>query len=103
MLVGWQLRLNLPTNIPLHFVAVQQMAAEGQCDKSASDMEVCMERRCGFEFLHVEKMAPTDIHQCFLNVYGDQTEDVSIVRWWVVHFSSDNCDVTVDHLHCCRF
>ena len=64
------------------------MAAEGLSDRIVSDMEVCMERRCGFEFLHVEKMAPTDIHQCFLNVYGDQTEDVRIVRWWVVHFIS---------------
>ena len=36
--------------ILLRFAAVQQMAAEGQ-----SDMEVCMERRGGIEFLHVEK------------------------------------------------
>jgi len=31
------------------------MAAEGQ-----SDMGVCMEQRCVTEFLHAEKMAPTD-------------------------------------------
>ena len=35
-------RLNLPTNILLHFVAVQQMAAEGQSDKMASNMKVHM-------------------------------------------------------------
>lgn len=34
MLVGWHLnwRLNLSTNIQLHFVTVQHMEAEGQCD-----------------------------------------------------------------------
>ena len=56
------------------------MAAEGQSDRMVSDMEVHMKQRCGTEFLHVEKMAPTDIHQHLLNVYGDQTVDVSTVR-----------------------
>ena len=57
------------------------MAAEGQSDKTASDMEVCMKQMCVTEFLHVEKMAPTDVHQRLMNVYGDQTMDVSTV-WW---------------------
>jgi len=35
--VVWQQRLNLPDNIPLHVVAVQQMAAEGQSDRMMSD------------------------------------------------------------------
>ena len=35
----------LSTNIPLHFVAVQQMAAEWQSDKLVSDMEVWMKQR----------------------------------------------------------
>ena len=43
-------------------------------------------------FLHVEKMAPTDIHQCLLNVSGDQTVDVSTVKQWVVCFSSSDSD-----------
>ena len=39
-------------------------------------------------------MAPTDTHQCLLNVSGDQTEDVSTMKWWwVVCFSSDDSDV----------
>jgi len=50
------------TNIPLHFVAVQQMAAEWQSDRKVSDMEVCMKKRCVTEFLHVEEVSPTDIH-----------------------------------------
>ena len=62
MMVVWQQRLNLPTNIPVHLVADRQMAAEGQSDRMVSNMEVCMEQRCFTEFLHVEKMAPTDIH-----------------------------------------
>jgi len=32
------------------------MAAEGQCDKVVSDMEVQMKQKCGIEFLHVEKL-----------------------------------------------
>jgi len=54
--------LNLPTNILLHFVAVQQVAAEGQSDKMASDIKVRMKQWCVTEFFHVEKIAPTDIH-----------------------------------------
>lgn len=32
--------IQFPTNIPLNFFAIWQMAAEGQNDKIASDMEV---------------------------------------------------------------
>ena len=56
-------------------------AAEGQSDRMVSDMEVHMKQKCGIEFLLVERMAPIDIHWCLLNVYGDQTVDVSTVRW----------------------
>lgn len=38
------------------------MAAERQPGKVASDMEVCYKARGVTEFLHVEKMAPIDIH-----------------------------------------
>ena len=50
-----------------------------------SDTGVWMKQRCVAEFLHVEIMAPTDIHQHLLNIYGDQTVDVSTVRQWVVY------------------
>ena len=53
------------------------MAAEGQSDKMVSDMEVHVKQRCVTEFLHAEKMAPTDIHLCLLNIYGDQTVHVN--------------------------
>ena len=69
------------------------MAAEGQSDRMASDMEMCMKWECVTEFLHVEKMAPTDIHWCLLNVCRDQTVDVSTVRLWVVRFSIGNSDM----------
>jgi hypothetical protein len=69
------------------------MTAEGQCDKMASDMEWCIKQRCETEFLHTEKIAPNDIHGCLLNVYKDQTVDVSTVRWWMAHFSSGDSDV----------
>ena len=68
------------------------MAAEGQSDTIASDMAVRMEQRCETEFLHVEKMAPIDIHQHLLNVSGDHIVNVGTVRQWVVRFSSDNSD-----------
>ena len=38
------------------------VAAEEQSDKMESDMEVHMKQRCVTKFLHLEKMAPTDIH-----------------------------------------
>jgi len=47
--------MNLPTNIPLHVVAMQQVAAEGQSDKMVSDMKACMTQRCG-------KIAPIVTH-----------------------------------------
>jgi len=52
-----------------------------------------MKQRCVIEFLHAEKIAPNDIHQRLLNVYGEQTVDVSTVRRWVARFSSGNSDV----------
>jgi len=45
----------------------------------APNMEVSMKQRCVTEFLQVEKMAPSDIRSSLLNVYGDQTVDVSTV------------------------
>ena len=93
MLLIWQQRLNLPANIPLNFVAVRQMTAEGQSDKMVPDMEVRMKQRRVIEFLHAEKIAPNDIHRRLLNVYGYQTVDVSAVRRWVACFSSGDSDV----------
>jgi len=46
-MVVQQYRLNLPTNIPLCFVAMKQMVAEEQSDKVVSDMEVYMKQRRG--------------------------------------------------------
>ena len=54
---------------------------EGQPDRMASDMEVQMKQRCETEFIHAEKMAPTDIHRHLLSVYRDQTVDGSTVKW----------------------
>ena len=60
-------------------------------------METCMKQRCSTEFLHAEKMAPIDIHWCLLSVSGDQTVDVSTVRWKVVHFSNNAIGAAVGH------
>jgi len=38
------------------------MAAEGQSDKMASDIEVCMKQRGVTEIFHAEKTASIDIH-----------------------------------------
>ena len=43
---------------------------------------------CRIEFLHVGKIAPIDIVRCLLSICGDQTVDMSTVRWWMVHFRS---------------
>jgi len=53
-----------------------QMAAEGHSDKNVADMEMQMKQWCVTKFLHVEKIAPTDIHQ---HIYGDQT--VKVEEW----------------------
>jgi len=88
MLVTWQSRMNLSINFLLHFVAVQQTAAEGQSVKMMSNMEMWMKQRSVIEFFHAVKMTPIDNHWCSWNTFGDQTVDVSTVRWWVVHFRS---------------
>jgi len=69
---------------------VQHIAAERQSDKRASEMEVCRKQKYGIEFLHEENMAFTDIHQHLLNVYGDQTGDVSTVKQWSVYSSGNS-------------
>lgn len=51
------------------------MAAEGQSDKMASDVEVRMKQRGDIEFLHVGAVAPTDDHQCLLSTDGYQPVD----------------------------
>ena len=56
----WE-KLNPPTNIPLHVVVVQHMAAEERSDRMTPDMEVLIKQRCVSEFLHSVE-APTDIH-----------------------------------------
>ena len=68
------------------------MAAEEQSDRMAFDMEVSVKQLCVTEFFYVEKMAPTDIHWCLLNVYGDQTMDVSTVMQRVGYFSNGDSD-----------
>ena len=52
-----------------------------------------MKQRRVIEFPHVEKIAPNNIHRRLLNVYRDQTVDVSTVRRWVARFSSGDSDV----------
>lgn len=34
-------------------------------------------------------MAPNDIHQCLLNIYGDHTMNVSRLKHRALHFSSN--------------
>ena len=40
-----------------------------------------------------KKLHPLTFYGCLLNIYGDQTLDVSIGRWWVVCFSNGDSDV----------
>ena len=53
MLVVRQQGLKLPTNIPLHFVAVRQMVAERQSDMEAKMCNVLH---------HAEETVPIDVH-----------------------------------------
>jgi len=57
--------LSLLDNIPLHFVAMRQMAAEGQSDEMVSGMGEHIQQNFITEFLHVEKWHPlTFIDAC---------------------------------------
>lgn len=42
-----------------------------------------LEQRYVTEFLHAERIAPTDIHQYLLNVYKDKAMNVRTVRWFL--------------------
>ena len=55
-----------PANISLHFVAVRQMATEGQSDRMVPDMEVHMKRKCVTEFLWVENTVPINDYWTFM-------------------------------------
>lgn len=57
------------------------MAAAGQSDKMAYEMEVCMKKRCRIEFLCEGETASTGIHRRLLNMDGDQEGDISTARW----------------------
>jgi hypothetical protein len=46
-----------------------------------SNNEVRMKQRCVTESLHAVKIVPNYIHRSLLNVYEDQTVDVSTARW----------------------
>ena len=47
------------------------MAVEGQSDRIAADMKVCVKPGCVIKFLHAEDVAPIHIYEFLLNVYGD--------------------------------
>jgi len=53
----------------------------------------CIWKELSVNFSTQRKMALIVIHQCLLNIYGDETVDKSTVRWWVVYFSSSDSDV----------
>ena len=58
---------------------------QGEADKMACDMEMNMKQRCAIS-PYRKKMAPTDIHQYLLNIYGGQTVDMKTMRhgWWTI-------------------
>jgi len=72
--------MNLPINITLHLAAMWRMAAEVQSDTMASDMDVCIKQRSVWNSSMWKKMTHSDVLRHLLNVYGDQTVDVSTVR-----------------------
>lgn len=78
----------IPTDIPLHFPAMWQMAAKGQPNKMTTDVGVQMKRRCVNEFLHEDEWHPLT----FFNAWWTFMETK---RWWCV-----SAVVTVGHL--CR-
>lgn len=43
----------------------------------------------------MEKIAPSDIKQCLLNIYGGRIVDVSTLKHWVVHCINNAVIVSV--------
>jgi len=60
-IVVWQCGLNVPTNI-ITFSCPVTDGSRGAVDKLTSRMEACTKQNCITEFLHAEKITPTDIH-----------------------------------------
>ena len=60
----------------IHSVDVWQVGAERQSDKMASDSEVWMKQSGVAKLLHVEKIAPIDIHWRLLSVGETHSS------WW---------------------
>ena len=60
------------------------MAAEGQSDKMASDVEVHMGQRRGIEFFHLEKkIAP--LHRCLVLInsgYEHREVEGGVIQLW---------------------
>ena len=83
----WQKRLNLPASIPLRFVATWRMAAEGQSDTVASDVEMQMKHRCVNEYLHEDKTALTDACWTFMEIkpskckHSEAMDDIFQYGW----------------------
>jgi len=63
-----------------------------------------MEQRSGIEFLQVELMAPSGIHQHLLNIYGDQTvngtaRDGEVFQQWQQGVTSTGADLYKHEMH----
>ena len=87
MLVVWQKQLSLPANIPIYFVAVWHMAAEGQSDKMVSDMQVWRKRVELNPWKHCTRR-----HLLILAKSLCRPNTECTVRQWV-HFSSGYSDM----------
>ena len=76
------------TDIPLHVV----VAADGGVWQNGVWHESIYEAKVCHWICVWKKKAPTDIHQHLLNIYGDQTVDVSTARQSEVRFSSGDSE-----------
>ena len=85
MLVGWQQNLNLPNNIPLRFVAMQHMAAEGKSDKWHLTQKCVWSKSVPLNSSTRKRWHALMLAECFWR-WNSGYE--SIVRWWVVCSSS---------------
>ena len=93
--VGGVVKLNLPTNIALYFVAMWQVASEGQSDKMVSDMEIHMRQKCRSEFTSWGKNC-TYWYSLTFAEHLWRSVDVSTMRWCVMYFSNDTITATVE-------
>ena len=90
-MVVWQ--QDLSANIPLHFVAMWQKAAEWVIWPNSIWHKCVWSKGASLNSCMQKKITPNDIRWCLLKDSGGRRVDARTVRQRVVHFNSSNSSI----------